>query len=155
MDADVKRQIGQLDGMTVAELREKWREVYGEEAPNSHPRFLVKRPAWRIQANVEGDLSERARRRAMELANDADLRLKAPRERQPEAGGGTVPPRVPRSSRGVSSTMKKTTFGFCASAIGRLRSNWSKEWRGDSRLSAANQGGAGLTPPRFSGQMGA
>ena len=32
-----------------------------------------------MQANAEGDLSERARRRAAELANDADLRVTAPR----------------------------------------------------------------------------
>jgi hypothetical protein len=32
-----------------------------------------------LQAQVEGDLSEQARRRASELANDTDLRLRAPR----------------------------------------------------------------------------
>ena len=33
-----------------------------------------------MQANEEGDLSERARRRAAELANDADLRMMPPRD---------------------------------------------------------------------------
>ena len=33
-----------------------------------------------VAANVEGGLSERARRRAAELANDADLRIRAPRD---------------------------------------------------------------------------
>lgn len=42
----------------------------------------IKRIAWRMQANIEGDLSERARRRAAELANDADLRTTAPRVRK-------------------------------------------------------------------------
>jgi hypothetical protein len=37
---------------------------------------LIKRIVWRLQALAEGDLSERARKRAAELANDADLRLK-------------------------------------------------------------------------------
>jgi hypothetical protein len=36
-----------------------------------------------LQALREGDLSERARRRAMELANDADLRLNPPRGAAP------------------------------------------------------------------------
>lgn len=31
-----------------------------------------------MQANEEGDLSERARRRAMEIANDADIRMMPP-----------------------------------------------------------------------------
>ena len=37
MDADVRRQIGELDGMAVAELREKWREVFGEETRGGQP----------------------------------------------------------------------------------------------------------------------
>ncbi|MCX7590098.1 MAG: DUF2924 domain-containing protein [Kiritimatiellae bacterium] len=39
----------------------------------------MKRILWRLQALAEGDLSERARRRAAELANDADLRLNPPK----------------------------------------------------------------------------
>ena len=38
-----------------------------------------RRIAWRIQANAEGGLSERARRRALEIADDADLRIRAPK----------------------------------------------------------------------------
>jgi hypothetical protein len=40
---------------------------------------LYRRVAWRLQANAEGDLSERARRRALEIANDADLRVRVPK----------------------------------------------------------------------------
>jgi len=36
-----------------------------------------------MQADAEGDLSERARRRAMELANDSDLRMTSPHHRKP------------------------------------------------------------------------
>ena len=35
-----------------------------------------------MQANVEGGLSERARKRALELANDADLRISPPKGRE-------------------------------------------------------------------------
>ena len=53
-------------------------------APFDSPRdpdraHLFRRIAWRLQAQAEGDLSERARQRAAELANDLDLRLRAPR----------------------------------------------------------------------------
>jgi hypothetical protein len=44
---------------------------------------MIKRIAWRLQALAEGDLPERARRRAAELANDADIRLYPPKEMQP------------------------------------------------------------------------
>lgn len=71
--------------MTVGELRGKYLEVFGEETRSYHKEFLRKRIAWRIQSLAEGGLSERARRRAEELANDADLRTRAPRD--PVASG--------------------------------------------------------------------
>ncbi len=78
MSPKVKEQIEALSGMTVAELRARYAEVFAEEAHSRHKVFLQKRIAWGLQAAEEGGLSERARRRAEELANDADLRLLAP-----------------------------------------------------------------------------
>ena len=60
------------------DLRETYHEVFGEETRSRHKEFLWKRIAWRLQANEEGDLSERAKRRAAELANDADIRVRVP-----------------------------------------------------------------------------
>src|SRR5690242_1854859 len=65
--------------MTVSQMREKYIEVFGEETRSHHKHFLFRRVAWRIQALAEGGLSERARRRALEIANDADLRVRAPK----------------------------------------------------------------------------
>jgi hypothetical protein len=65
--------------MTVSQLRQKHAEVFGEETRSHHKQFLFRRLAWRIQALAEGCLSERARRRALEIANDADLRIRAPK----------------------------------------------------------------------------
>lgn len=65
--------------MTVGRLREKYREIFGEESRSNHKQFLIRRIAWRLQALAEGDLSERARQRALEIANDADLRIRAPK----------------------------------------------------------------------------
>jgi len=78
MALNVGKEIAVLKRMTVKELRAKHVDVFGEETPAHHKDYLVKRIAWRIQANAEGDLSERARQWAMELANDADLRTNAP-----------------------------------------------------------------------------
>jgi hypothetical protein len=52
--------------------------VFGEATRAGNKSWLIKRIAWRLQALAEGDLSERARQRAKELANDADLRLSPP-----------------------------------------------------------------------------
>ena len=89
---NVGKEIAVLKHMTVAELRAKYAEVFGEETRSRHKMFLVKRIAWRLQSLAEGDLSERARRRAEELANDADIRMTPPRrtpgpEGQPVAVG--------------------------------------------------------------------
>jgi hypothetical protein len=65
--------------MTVKELRDKYAEVFGEETPAHNQTWLARRIAWRLQALAEGDLSERARQRAAELANDADLRMNPPK----------------------------------------------------------------------------
>src|SRR5262249_45627611 len=75
---NVDAAIIALRGMSVADLRKRYAEVFGEPTRSFNKDFLVKRIAWRIQAIREGGLSERARRRAMELANDADLRLRPP-----------------------------------------------------------------------------
>ena len=57
----------------------------GEESESSNKQFLFRRIAWRLQAQVEGDLTERARRRASEIASDADLRTRAPKGFLPES----------------------------------------------------------------------
>lgn len=75
----MQKQIEELSRMTVSQLRQKHLEVFGEESRSNHRQFLFRRIAWRIQALAEGGLSERARRRALEIANDADLRVLAPR----------------------------------------------------------------------------
>jgi hypothetical protein len=84
MDAAVLKQIEQLRSLTVNGLRAKYREVLGEDSRSGNKDYLYRRIAWRLQANAEGDLSERARRRALEIANDADLRVRAPKA-QPDA----------------------------------------------------------------------
>jgi hypothetical protein len=78
MDTAVLAEIDNLRQMKTGALRIKYREVFGEETRSSNRRFLFRRIAWRLQANVEGDLSERARQRALEIADDADLRICAP-----------------------------------------------------------------------------
>jgi len=75
----IHKEIESLRQMTTAQLKEKYREVFGEESRSNHKQFLFRRIAWRIQANAWGGLSERARRRALEIANDADLRIRAPK----------------------------------------------------------------------------
>jgi len=80
MDRVVIAAIDELPKSKVAALQKRYRELFGEDSKSSNKQFLYRRIAWRIQANAEGDLSERARRRATEIADDRDLRLRAPKE---------------------------------------------------------------------------
>ena len=80
---NVDKEVAALARMTVDQLRARYAQEFGEPTNGRHKEWLIKRIAWRMQANAEGDLSERARRRAMELANDADLRTTPPRQHAP------------------------------------------------------------------------
>ena len=102
MSIDVNAAVKTLNGMTVTQLRERYAEVFGEAARSFNKQHLVKRVTWRLQAMHEGDLSERARRRARELANDADLRIRppaAPVEAGDNGGTATSPFRVEPDDR--------------------------------------------------------
>lgn len=91
MKSNITKEIATLERMTVDQLRDKYADVFGEETRGRHKQWLIKRIAWRLQALEEGDLSERARQRAAELANDADLRVTAPRKlaRSADSAGRT------------------------------------------------------------------
>jgi hypothetical protein len=91
MHVNVAKEVAALEAMSMADLRARYAQVFGEETRVGNKTWLVRRIIWRMQALAEGDLSERARKRAAELANDADLRL--------------MPP---KSSSGVSSNKSST-----------------------------------------------
>jgi hypothetical protein len=75
----ISSEIEDFRHKTVAQLQNRYLEVFGEPSRSNHKQFLIRRIAWRLQALAEGDLSQRARERARSLAQDADLRLRAPR----------------------------------------------------------------------------
>ena len=79
MELNIVNEVATLQRLSVGQLRQRFAELFGEATHASNRTWLVKRIAWRLQALAEGDLSERARRRAAELARDADLRLNPPR----------------------------------------------------------------------------
>ena len=77
MDKTTIRSIEELASLKIPALKIRYRELFGEESKSSNKRFLFRRIAFRLQANAEVDLSERARRR---IADDRDLRVRAPKE---------------------------------------------------------------------------
>ena len=84
MNSTVAAEVARLDKMSVNQLAQRFEEVFGEQCRSRHKRYLIRRIAWRIQAQAEGSLSERARQRADELANDAEIRVTPPRVQNPK-----------------------------------------------------------------------
>jgi hypothetical protein len=84
LDPNTAKKIRALEGITIGELREKYLEVFGEATRSGNKRFLVRCIAWQLQARGEGGLSERARIRAAELADESLLRTRAPRMPSPD-----------------------------------------------------------------------
>jgi hypothetical protein len=80
MDTAVLREIESLRRASMADLRRKYQEAFHEETRCRHREHLFRRIAWRLQALAEGDLSQRARLRAQQIAQDGDLRINAPRD---------------------------------------------------------------------------
>jgi hypothetical protein len=79
MSNDLNQEVSRLKQATVAALRQRYAEVFGEYPPRTgNKTWLSRRILWRLQALALGDLSERAKRQAALLANDADLRLSPP-----------------------------------------------------------------------------
>ena len=78
MELSLVNEVAALERLSVGQLRQRFAELFGEATQASNRTWLIKRIVWRRQALAEGDLSERARRRAAELACDADLRLNPP-----------------------------------------------------------------------------
>ncbi len=105
MKEELSLQLAELNGMTARQLQVRFHEVFGHASASGNREYLRKRIAWRLQSEAEGDLSERARKRAAELANEHDLRSRPPFQKilkkespHPEMPGEPLPIRI-RPSR--------------------------------------------------------
>jgi hypothetical protein len=72
LTADQERRV--LGRLTTTVLTDRYAHDLGEPTTTRNKAWLLRRIAWRLQARAEGGLSERAKKRAAELA-DADLRV--------------------------------------------------------------------------------
>ena len=116
---NIEVEVSKMMLMTVSELREKFREVFGDDTNTRNKQWLIKRIAWRIQANALGGLSERAKRRAAELANDADVRILPPRSQptlkfapRANVSGPAAGTEITRSYKGRQLVVRVEDDGF-------------------------------------------
>jgi hypothetical protein len=98
--ANMQRELVALDAMTVGELAEKYRELFGVPTRSRNKGYLRKHIAWRIQERAEGGLSPRALERIEQLAPQAPVRWRERITQQDNAEHGAPaslkPDRDPR-----------------------------------------------------------
>lgn len=89
------KEVAAMQEMPVSQLRDRYAEVFGETTNARNKQWMVKKIIWRLKSMAEGDLSERARARAMEIASDADIRRRPPKAPTPnQAAPKSAPIRV-------------------------------------------------------------
>ena len=74
-DDQLSAEIAALESLSTAQLRERWKDLYGTEPPPRASRdFLMRAGAYRIQERVLGGLSVTTRRLLERIADDAAAR---------------------------------------------------------------------------------
>ena len=67
----IAAQVMALTHLSVAQLRERWLEVFGEPTTQRHRQYLIKRLAWELQRRDSGqELSPEAKQRIHELQEE-------------------------------------------------------------------------------------
>ncbi len=69
MALNITKEVANMERLSVGALCKRYREVFDEDTKARNKQWLIKRIAWKLQANEEGDISERARKLAMEIAH--------------------------------------------------------------------------------------
>lgn len=70
-EPSIAAQVVALTHLNVAQLREKWLEVFGEPTAQRHKQYMVKRIAWELQRRESGEeLSPEAKKRLDELQDE-------------------------------------------------------------------------------------
>ncbi len=92
METEIERQVRSLGRLATGRLAERYAELFGETTRTRNRTYLIRKIAWKLQTRTEGDLSQRARQRAAELAVGSELRVMAPRAREAPPTASIEPP---------------------------------------------------------------
>jgi len=136
-EPSIAAQVVALTHLSVAELREKWEELFGKETDQRHKQYLIKRIAWEPQRRHFGhELSPEAKQRLHELQaefreNPPETWFKGARHNRPAADPPPKRPapvrdaRAPKPGTILSRTYRGTKI------IVTVKGDREFEWRGD------------------------
>ena len=91
MEATIVQELAELNRMSMAELKDRWRSLYGTEPPKYKRQYLIRRLAYRIQELALGGLSEKAKEKLEQLAGEDSVG----KNRKQNANVRTVSPPAP------------------------------------------------------------
>jgi Protein of unknown function (DUF2924) len=78
VDAALRIEIESLRKLTTNQLKQRFRDICGEESLSSNHTHLFRRIAWQLQAKASGGLNDRVLSRASQLVRDTDPGLPLP-----------------------------------------------------------------------------
>jgi len=90
----VLQQLAELETLPTNELKERWRILYGAEAPSFNRQFLIKRLAYRIQEIAYGGLPDDVRVRLNKLLDEEgydEIGVKVADRKPPRSAPGDRP----------------------------------------------------------------
>ncbi len=90
-----ERDIEALERLSLSRLLEKHQTLFRHPTASRHRRHLIRQIARGLQVATEGGLSERARRRAAALVDQADLRVATATQRDTRARPAKTRRRAP------------------------------------------------------------
>jgi hypothetical protein len=99
VEGSVIQEIQRLRQMSVGDLLEEWRRLYGEDCRSKNKEYMFRRLCWRLQELRLGGLSDAAKRRIAELAPAEFTRAPVPRGFQPPADDAVPAEQPPRTVR--------------------------------------------------------
>lgn len=113
MKSSVLKQITELPDLTFAQLKERWKDLYGTDAPAYNKSFLIKRLAYRIQELAYGGLSEKARTQLRDAGkNDTDGQTSRMERRKGKVGMPVPGTRLVREWKGRRYEVTVVREGF-------------------------------------------
>jgi hypothetical protein len=108
----VLQQVTALRRAPLPHLRERWKALFGRDAPASYrPEQLVRRLAWRVQEIHYGGLSPKAQATLRRIAAEDDLACGRRRAPQRRAGALVPGTRLVRSWGGADHVVTATADG--------------------------------------------
>lgn len=77
MSPDTKLKLAELSELTIDQLAAKYEKLLGEKCRSRNRRYVYRRVAWKMQADDEGGLSERAILQDLELADAIEYQIRS------------------------------------------------------------------------------